>query len=229
LVCAFFIFLTMLRIGHRGAKGYVAENTLASFENAISLGVDGIELDVHRSVDGQIMVIHDETIDRTTSAKGFVIDFTAAELIEFGIPTLTNVIDAVKRRCFVNIEIKAEATAQVVVRLIEDYVINKGHQYDDFIISCFDWEVLKAVKLLNPLVRLGVLTYDNVDNALAFAKQNQAFSINPYFGLLTSENVKLIQKEGFQVHTWTVNTQADIEFVKSLQVEGIISDFPDRL
>lgn len=229
MVCAFFIFLTMLRIGHRGAKGYVAENTLASFEKAILLDVDGIELDVHRSFDGQIVVIHDETIDRTTSGKGLVSGFTAAELSKFGIPTLTTVIDTLKRRCFINIEIKAEATAQVVVRLIEDYVTNKGHQYDDFIISCFDWEVLKAVKLLNPLVRLGVLTHDNVDNALAFAKQNQVFSINPYFGLLTSENVKLIQKEGFQVHTWTVNTQVDIDFVKSLRVEGIISDFPDRL
>ena len=85
----------MLKIGHRGAKGYVAENTLASFQKAIDLQVDGIELDVHVSRDGEIMVIHDETIDRTTSAKGFVKNLSSNELQFYGIPTLLEVLDLI--------------------------------------------------------------------------------------------------------------------------------------
>ena len=83
----------MHKIGHRGAKGYATENTLVSFQKAIELGVDGIELDVHLSIDGEIIVIHDDTIDRTTSQKGFVKDFTSTELEILKIPTLEAVVD----------------------------------------------------------------------------------------------------------------------------------------
>ena len=83
----------ILKIGHRGAKGYVAENTLASFQKAIDFCVDGIELDVHLSSDAKVVVIHDETINRTTSLQGFVNDFTALELNKLGIPTLENVLN----------------------------------------------------------------------------------------------------------------------------------------
>ena len=75
---------SILKIGHRGAAGYIAENTLASFKKALELQVDGIELDVHLSLDGEIMVIHDETIDRTTTHKGFADNFTASFLFSTG-------------------------------------------------------------------------------------------------------------------------------------------------
>ena len=88
----------MHTIGHRGAKGHVAENTLASFQKAIEFGVDGIELDVHLSLDGKLIVIHDDTIDRTTSGSGFVKDYTAKELDVLGIPSLESVFDLVNRR-----------------------------------------------------------------------------------------------------------------------------------
>ena len=95
----------MITIGHRGAKGHVAENTLASFEKAIALGVDAVELDVHVSADGVVMVIHDETIDRTTTKKGYVKEYSSVALNELGIPTLEEVFLLINKRCSINIEI----------------------------------------------------------------------------------------------------------------------------
>lgn len=86
----------MLKIGHRGAKGYVAENTLASFEKALTLNVDAVELDVHLSSDKVVMVIHDDTVTRTTTKTGFVSEFMAFELNQMGVPTLENVLDLIK-------------------------------------------------------------------------------------------------------------------------------------
>ena len=90
---------TMHKIGHRGAKGYVAENTLASFQKALDFDVDGIELDVYLCKSGEVVVIHDDTIDRTTSGKGFVKSFTAKELAVFGIPTLEAVFELINQAC----------------------------------------------------------------------------------------------------------------------------------
>lgn len=219
----------MLKIGHRGAKGYVAENTLASFQKAIDLKVDGIELDAHLSSDGEIMVIHDETIDRTTSGKGFVKDFTSVELKQFGIPTLIEVLDLLNNNFFVNVELKRNDSVEKVITLIEKYVSENNWNYENFIISSFLWDNLEVVSQRNNQIKIGVLTEDSIERALAFAKEMKAFSINPYFKLLNAENVKLMNSEGFQIHTWTVNSSEDITFVKSLPVDGIISDFPDKI
>jgi glycerophosphoryl diester phosphodiesterase len=220
---------SILKIGHRGAKGYEPENTLISFEKAIDLKVDGIELDVHLSSDGILMVIHDETIDRTTNGKGFVNQFTALELKKYGIPTLTEVLDLANRHCFINIELKGIETAKPLVALIENYILAKNWNYTDFLISSFDWNMLEDVQLLNPKIRIGVLTEESVEESLAFAKKIKAFSIHPDYVLLSKENVALMQENGFEVYPWTVNSTADIQKIKSFNVNGIISDFPDRI
>ncbi|WP_395059917.1 glycerophosphodiester phosphodiesterase [Flavobacterium sp.] len=219
----------MIKIGHRGAKGYVAENTLASFQKAIDLIVDGIELDVHLSSNGEIMVIHDETIDRTTNGNGFVKDFTSVELKQFGIPTLTEVLDLMNHNFFVNIELKSNDSAEKVIDLIEKYVSENNWDYENFMISSFLWANLEIVSQKNKKIKIGVLSEDSIEIALTFAKEVKAFSVNPYFKLLNPENVKLMHNEGFQIHTWTVNSPEDITFVKSLLVDGIISDFPDKI
>lgn len=219
----------MQKIGHRGAKGYVAENTLASFQKAIDLGVDGIELDVHLSLNGQIMVIHDATIDRTTIGKGFVNDFSAKELDAFGIPTLASVFELVNRKCFINIELKTFETADKVVELIEYFVSEKGWDFADVIVSSFDWNALQQVRFLNDNIFLGVLTHTDLDLAMAFAKFIKAYSIHPYYHLLTAENVPQMHAKNLKVYPWTINEPEDIIFVQSLNVDGIITDFPDRL
>lgn len=219
----------MLKIGHRGAKGYEPENTLISFKKAIDLNVNGIELDVHLSSDGEIMVIHDETIDRTTDGKGFVKNFTSSQLKKLEIPTLIEVLDLVNRNCFVNIELKGMGTVKPVNELINHYISDKNWNYTDFLVSSFDWNMLEEFHLLNPKIRIGVLTEESLEEALAFAKKIKAFSIHSHYRLLTKENVALMQKNGFEVYPWTVNSIKDIQKITSFNVNGIISDFPDRI
>lgn len=218
----------MLRIGHRGAKGYVAENTLTSFEKAIELQVDAIELDVHLSSDREVMVIHDATIDRTTNKKGFVSEYSSKELKELGIPTLEDVFHLVNQKCIINIEIKDAEATQKVLHLIATFIHEFLWNYNRFQISSFNWNVLEEVAATNPKIALGVLTEYSVEEALNFAKKIKAHSINPHFKLLNHEMVSLIHANGFEIYTWTVNSLENITFIKSLEVDGIISDFPDR-
>lgn len=219
----------MHKIGHRGAKGYVAENTLASFQKALDLKVDGIELDVYLCKSGEVVVIHDDTIDRTTSGNGFVNDFSAIELKAYGVPTLEAVLELVNQKCFINIELKANDASDKVVELIEHFVSEKHWHYTDFIVSSFDWNALQQVVFLNDNIRIGVLTHTDLDLAIAFAKFIKAHAIHPYYHLLTPENVSKMQSKNFKVYPWTINEPEDIIFVKSLKVDGIITDFPDRL
>ncbi len=225
----------MLKIGHRGSKGYEPENTLVSFQKALDLQVNGIELDVHLSADGEIIVIHDETIDRTTNGKGFVNTFSLQELKAFlidgkhEIPTLVEVFDLTNQKCFINIELKSHDANDKVVALIEKYVTKKGWKYDQFLVSSFDWNALQQVALLNSKIGIGVLTETDLDLALAFAETIQAKSIHPYFHLLTKESTALIQVRGFQVIPWTINELEDIQKIKTYNVTGIITDFPDRI
>ena len=215
----------MLKIGHRGAKGHLPENTLASFEKAIALGVDMIELDVWLSSDKIPMVIHDETIDRTTSKTGLVTDYSAKELQALGIPALIDVFKLVDNRCEINVEIKPFSATQAVLNLIAKSTFDQSK----ILISSFDWNALQEVRFHDEDIRIGVLTETDLDLAMAFAKFIKAEAIHPYYHLLTAENVQKIKEKGFKVFPWTINEPEDITFVQSLEVDGIITDFPERL
>jgi glycerophosphoryl diester phosphodiesterase len=225
----------MLKIGHRGAKGHAPENTLISFQTAMDFGVDGIELDVHLTSDNHVLVIHDETIDRTTTGIGLVNSFTLDELKSlridnlYEIPTLIEVLDLIDKKIFVNIELKGKNTAKPVADLIARYILEKNWNYGQFIVSSFDWNALQEVRYLNPNIAIGVLTQTDLRLAFDFADFIQAKSIHPYFHLLTQENSALMQERGFHVFPWTVNEQEDIQKIKSFQINGIITDFPDRI
>lgn len=225
----------MLKIGHRGARGYEPENTLISFKKALELGVDQIELDIHLSTDGVVMVIHDETLNRTTNGTGLVRDFTCLQLQAFQvdkkqfIPTLEEVLNAIDKKCSVNIEIKSNDLAIQLVAIIERYVAEKKWTYEHFLVSSFEWTNLEQIRKLNPNIPIAVLTEKDITLALAFAKKTKAQAINPAFHLLTNENVGTIQEAGFKVYPWTVNEIVDINRMKEYKVNGIISDFPDRL
>ena len=225
----------MLKIAHRGAKGYEPENTLKAFQKALDLNADGIELDVHLSADGHIIVIHDETIDKMTNGKGFVNILSLPELKSFliadqyEIPTLKEVFDLVNKKCFINIELKNADTLTKVVSLIDEYVSEKKWSYDRFIVSSFDWNALLEVHNFDSKIPIGVLTETDLDLALAFAETIKAKAIHPYHHLLNPENVIEIQQKGFLVLPWTINIDEDIQKIKSYNVDGIISDFPDKL
>jgi glycerophosphoryl diester phosphodiesterase len=224
-----------LKIGHRGAKGLLAENTLASFEKALSLGVDGVELDVHRCASGELVVIHDETVDETTNGSGYITTFTLQMLqtlkIEKNhkIPTLREILDSINKRCFVNIELKGKNTAEATVEIIEEYILTKNWKYENFIVSSFDFNSLNEVRSLNTKILIGVIAEADIEQALAVAKYLEVYSIHPYFELLTIENCYQMKQKGYKVIPWTVNERSDIEKMKSFGVSGIITDFPDRL
>ncbi|WP_129752090.1 glycerophosphodiester phosphodiesterase [Flavobacterium beibuense] len=225
----------ILKIGHRGAKAHVPENTLASFQNALDMGVDGLELDVHVCSTGELVVIHDFTVDRTTNGTGEVNKMTLAELkelkVEGGhkIPTLEEVLELAGKKCFLNIELKGRHTAAPVSELMEKYIVEKGFSYNDFIVSSFQREELMIMHDSNPNIHLGVLSQASVTQAWEWAQEFSAKAIHPHFSLLTESNVKKAQQAGYKVYTWTVNEPEDIERMKSYNVDGIMSDYPERL
>jgi glycerophosphoryl diester phosphodiesterase len=225
----------ILKIGHRGANGYEPENTLISFEKAIEMGADGIELDVHLSLDGYLVVIHDETIDRTTDGKGVVNQMTLAELKSFRInknlkiPTLEEVLDLVNQSCFVNIELKNHEASEKVVQLIEHYISDKNWKQNDFIVSSFDFHALQQVRFLNNEIRIGVLTETDLDLAISFARFLKAEALHPDFQLLTKEYISTIKERGILIFPWTVNETDAIQKMKNFGVDGIITDYLDRI
>ncbi|TXE09185.1 glycerophosphodiester phosphodiesterase [Gelidibacter salicanalis] len=225
----------MLKIGHRGAKGHVAENTLESIQKALDLGVDGIEIDVHLCQTGELVVFHDHTLERLTDGFGEIVMKTLAELKDlkvneqFQIPTLLEVLDLIDKKCLLNIELKGDYTAFEVCKSIQLYTETKGWSFDHFLVSSFNHEQLTAVFNSNKNISLAVLTDNHLDEALNFAKTIAAKAIHPQYHLLTKASVKNIHNHGYNVNTWTVNNYDDIAQLKAIGVDGIISDFPDYL
>lgn len=225
----------MLNIGHRGAKGHEPENTLPSFQKALDLNVDGIELDVHVCKTGELIVIHDFTVDRTTNGSGAISELTLSEIKtlrvndHIEVPTLNEVLELVDKKCLVNIELKGRHTAKPVSHLIEKYILERDYNYEDFIVSSFQREELEMISLINPKIHLGVLSQASVTQALEWATAFSAKAIHPHFSLLTEENVQKAKNQGFKVYTWTINEIEDIERIKTYNVDGIITDFPERI
>jgi glycerophosphoryl diester phosphodiesterase len=225
----------ILKIGHRGAKGHAPENTLASFAKALEFGVDAIELDVHLCATGELVVIHDFTVDRVTNGTGEVHKLSLSQLQELTIeqeqkiPTLDEVYNLINKKCFVNIEMKGRHTAKPVSDFVNSYVQDKGYFYADFLVSSFQREELQMMSEINPDVPLGVLTQASVTEALEWAADFKAKAIHPHFSLLTASNVLKAKKAGLKVYTWTVNEPEDIARIKTYDVNGIISDYPERL
>jgi glycerophosphoryl diester phosphodiesterase len=225
----------ILKIGHRGAVGYEPENTLLSFKKALELNVDMIELDVHVCKTGEVVVIHDDKVDRTTNGKGFVLKKTFQELMALDagkgqkIPILQEVLDMVDRKAKINIELKGKGTAKPVFGIIEKYVKEKGWSYDDFLISSFNRHELQKFYQLNPKVRLGILIGRTAVSFERIAKKIHAYSVNAKMELVNKNFIDDARKKGLKVFVWTVNDFKDIERMKLLEVDGICSDFPDRL
>lgn len=224
-----------LKIGHRGAKGYVTENTLESIQKALEQQVDGIEIDVHVCATGELVVFHDFTLDRMTNGTGEIGKTSLSELKQlkvnnwFSIPTLEEVLDVIDKTCILNIELKGRNTALACCEVVQKYIKEKKWDYSHFIVSSFQHHELEAIYKLDKQIPLGVLTKASVTEAMEFAKTINAMAIHPNFALLTSENVKMAQANGYKVYTWTVNDRKTIKRMKRYGVDGIISDVPDRL
>ena len=227
--------MDLLKIGHRGAKGHLAENTLESIQKALSFGVDAIEIDVHRCKTGELVVIHDFTLDRTTNGSGEVAKKSLTEIKalkvkdEFEMPLFTEVLDFIEGKCTINIELKGLNTATATAKTIKKYIAEKNWIYKDFIVSSFQKNELFQMRKLDEKVALGILSKASVTEAIELGKLLKASAIHPSLGIITRDNVKASHKAGFNVNVWTVNEPEDIQRMREFGVDGIISDFPDRL
>jgi len=229
--------MNVLRIGHRGSKGYVAENTLESIKHAILLGVDGIEIDVFKCLSGELVLSHENNLKRLTGKSGQLEKLTLGELKKFlvvgkyKIPTLTDVLQTIETPFFVNIELKGLNTAQSTSKIITNLSKSTSWRLENFIISSFNWNELEQFRSIDKNTPVGVLLSNSmsINEAIEFGKKINAQAIHPNFKLLNEKTVKKIKNNGFKIYTWTVNSKDDINYMKKLKVDGIISDFPDKI
>jgi glycerophosphoryl diester phosphodiesterase len=235
-----------LNLAHRGASAHAPENTLAAFRLAAEMGADGIELDVHLAADGEVVVIHNDTVDNTTNGTGRVSQMLLADLqaLDAGswfdphfagerIPTLREVFEAVGHQLLINVEIKVEQGYHPMeqeaetVRLIED-----GGMLDRVIVSSFSAASLRRVHKMNPRIPLGLL----------YARPEPGFwpllvrwlytpldALHPHYDMVTPRYVEKARRRGQRIHAWTVYSMADMRRMRDLGVDGIITNHPDLL
>lgn len=224
-----------LIIGHRGAMGHETENSIPSIEKAVALGVDMIEIDVFKIKSGEIVVFHDQELSRLTNGSGLIEDYSYYKLnqlnLEGGhkIPMLQDVLKVIDNKVALNIELKGANTAQKVNQIMTHYVEKMGWQWQNFVISSFNWEELRAMRELNKKVAIAVLTEaEDATKAVPTAKALQAIAVNPWFKNLTQAQVNAIHAQGFKVFPYTVNEPEDIARMRKYGVDGIFINYPER-
>jgi glycerophosphoryl diester phosphodiesterase len=230
----------LLRVGHRGAKGHAPENTLASFDRAVELGVNAVETDVHLSRDGEVMLIHDHTVDRTTDGHGYVKDMTAAELKtldaggwygpEFAgqrILTLAELLAWAKGRVGVAIEIKNgpiyyPGIAEKVVRLVRQHDMAR-----QALLLSFDHLVLREAKMIAPEIAAGILYVGRLVDPVAAARAAGADAIHPQWAFVTPDLVQAAHAAGLAVSPWCPNDLPTLRRLSEMGVDSVGTDYPE--
>lgn len=224
----------MLVIGHRGAAGHEPENTLRSVRRALDLHVDWVEVDV-QAVDDELIIFHDDTLDRTTDGTGTVAtqSFGALRNLDAGageqIPTLIEVMDLIGERAGLNIELKGPNTVEGVTRTITDYQARLPSWRGRILLSSFDEPRTESLAARDRDYELGVLFADDAAAALARAQRYDAYSIHPSIDQVNTDLVRQAQAAGLKVLVYTVNEPEDIASMRTLGVDGVFSDYPDRV
>jgi glycerophosphoryl diester phosphodiesterase len=220
----------VLRIGHRGAAGHAPENTVAAIQKGIALGVDFVEVDVRRTADGVLVVLHDETVNRTTNGKGRVDRLSLQEVKKFNagngehIPTLEEVLKVAAGEAGLMLELKVKGVAQQTVE-----VVREAGFRDPVIYASFLHDELKHVRRVDPGASLMVLF-----GGLSRASVARASKYGPsYIGLrhdkATRPLVDAFHRAEFLVFVYTADAPSDIQHALSLDVDGVISNFPERI
>ena len=219
-------------IAHRGASGYAPENTLAAFEAAIKLDSDMIEFDVHALPSGEVMLIHDHRINRTTDGVGYVVEqsFDGLRRLNAGagelIPTLQEALDFIDRRVPVNIELKGPRSAPGVAKILTGY-FSKGWEPTDFLVSSFDHHELVAFHSLIPKIGVAALN-DAIPLGYAeFAEKLNAVAVCPSDEFVNTEYVADAHTRGMEVYVYTINDAQETERMAAMGVDGIFTNFPD--
>ncbi len=221
-----------LCFGHRGARGHEPENTLRSIRRALALGANGIEIDVW-FVDGELVVFHDAKLDRTTNGHGQLSRKTFAHLrtLDAGhgerIPTLREVCETVARRAVINIELKGPRTAAPVSALIREFVTQQGWSYGDFLVSSFSRRELRNVA--DPHIPIGLLLARPSRLCWFNARRVRASAVHPALRYASKPFIDEAHRRGLRVFVYTVNAPGDIARLRDWGVDGLFTDFPERV
>ncbi len=219
----------LLCIGHRGAMGHAPENTLLSFRKALELGVPCVEADVY-CVDNRLVVFHDDRLERTTDGSGYLMDqsFSNLRSLDAGIgqkiPTLAEVFEAVDRKAGVNIELKGPGTAGPVADFIAA-MGERGWREDLILVSSFNHRELEAFGRIDPGSKIGALPVDDA----AFAADLGAYSVHLSLDFIDQRFVDDAHLRGLRVFAFTVNHPEDMDRMEALGVDGIFTDYPERV
>ncbi len=219
----------MLKIGHRGARTYEPENTLRSFKKALEIGVDAVELDVRKTKDNQLVVIHDADVKRTTNGKGLVRELTLKEIKEFSaekgekIPTLKEALDFLDKKVKILIELKEAGVEEKVLVAVRE----NGLQKNVMLVSFLE-ETLRKVRELDKEVETGLI-YAKHKNPIRAALDLKASYLLSLYRFTHTANVQKAHENGLKVIVWTVNKPEEVAEYAKKGVDGIASDKPDIL
>ena len=219
----------VLKIGHRGARAYEPENTLRSFQKAIELGVDAVELDVRKTKDNEIVVIHNADVNKTTNGNGLVSELSLEDIKRFvtekgeKIPTLEEVLDSVGKRVKILVELKETGIEEQVLELIRQ----KG-LIENLVIVSFHEEALRKVRELNGDVATGLI-YVRHKNPIQTALELKAQYLLSLYRFTHTSNIKKAHEKDLKVIVWTINKEEEVAEYRKKGVDGIASDRPDIL
>ena len=224
-------------IGHRGAMGHALENTIESINKAIDFEVDGIEIDIFKTKTGELVVYHDAVLSRLTNSDAFIEEISLDSIKNIrltdgsSIPTLNEIIDIIPNEIFLNIELKGMNTAYLTNELILKYSKQKDWNIDRFVISSFRWDELEKFRSLNKEIKIAILVDSlfKIDSSLILSREINAYAINPNNSFLSKEIVQKIKFNNLLVFPYTVNSFENIKRMKSIGVDGIITDYPERI
>ena len=235
-----------LVLAHRGANKVAPQNTLPAFQKALDFNADGLETDVHLSLDGHIVICHNYTIDETSNGTGRVDEMTLSQLklYDFGsyfsdefkgvtLPTLPELLDLTKSMKLINIEIKPpQKDCDLVKKVVE--AIHEYGIVENSIVSCFDPECIRLVKEIDKNVKTGLLYEDDkLGNEIMtfgvakYCKQLNADAAHPHRKLITEAEVIDLHNLGIAVNPWTVNKEEEIVRFTQWGCDALISDVPD--
>lgn len=220
----------VLRIGHRGAAGYAPENTLTAIEEGISRQVDFVEVDVRRTADGVLVVLHDATVNRTTNGRGRIdrLPLSKVRTLDVGngkrIPTLAEVLDAVSGRCGLMLELKVEGIARQVVERVQTAGFRGPVIYASFL-----HDELRDVRVADPQATLMVLFSTLPHAPVARAAQYEATFVGLRHDTATGPLIEAFHHKGLLVCVYTADKPEDIRHALSVGVDGVISNVPDRI
>ncbi len=219
-----------LRIGHRGAAGHVTGNTLASIAKALALGVDFVEIDVRATRDSHFVVFHDRRVDSTTEGTGYVWELSLEQIRQLRtrdgqpIPTLDEALVCINNRVGLMLDIKSPRIAERVWASVTGSKFVQPVIYASFLHA----ELLAIKRLASGAHTMALL--DSVPvHPTAFARDAEVTHVGLGIDCLTGEFVGALQQDGLRVFVYTVNEPSDITWVRALGVDGIVSDFPERI